>query len=66
MNFKISSIYPSTALIAKSTGAKNAHNSSNLTNKIGKYMKTLSYEISVRMKGTTLPILVRVLTSIDY
>ena len=54
------------ALTAKSTGAKNAHNSSNLTNKIRKYTKTLSYEISARVKGTTLPILVRVLTSIDY
>ena len=29
-------------------------------------MKTLSYEISARVKGTTLPILVPVLTSIDY
>ena len=56
----------SSALTAKSTGAENAHNSSNLTNKIRKYTKTLSYEISVRVKGTTLPILVRVLKSIDY
>ena len=29
-------------------------------------IRRLSYEISVRVKGTTLPILVRVLTSIDY
>ena len=29
-------------------------------------MKTLSYEISAHVKGTTLPILVRVLASINY
>ena len=51
----------SSALTAKRTGAKNAHNSLNLTNKIGKYTRTLSYKISVRVKGTTLPILVQVL-----
>ena len=33
---------------------------------MGKYTKTLSFEISARVKGTTLPILVQVLTSIDY
>ena len=44
----------------------NAHNSSNLTNKIGKYTKTLSYEIYARVKGTTLPIHVLVLASIIY
>ena len=32
---------PSSALTAKNTGAKNAHNSSNLTAKIGKCMKTI-------------------------
>ena len=56
----------SRALTAKSTGAKSAHNSSNLINKIGKDTKTPLYEISARVKGTTLLILVRVLASIDY
>ena len=52
--------------LPKSTGAKNVHISSNLATKMGKYMKTLSLEISVHMKNTTLPYLVWVLTFIDY
>ena len=38
----------SSALTAKSTGAKNAQNSSNLTNKVGKYMKTIIRDLCVR------------------
>ena len=53
---KISLLYLLSALTAKSTGAKNAHNSLNLTAKIGKY--TRLYHIFAHVKGTTLPILV--------
>ena len=38
----------SSALTAKSTGDKNAHNSSNQTNKIQKYMKTIVRDLFVR------------------
>ena len=38
------------ALTANSTGAKNAHNSSNLTNKIGKYTKTIVQDFCARQR----------------
>ena len=38
----------SSALTAKSTDAENAHSSSNLTNKIGKYMKTIVRDLCAR------------------